>query len=438
MTEFANRLIRATIENARRIPFYEKLWSGVDVESIQHTRDLRRLPLLHKPKAVEFLRTFDYRETPALLSHSSGTTTGEITVRCRSQRELQAMWDLFKGQEAWDDSQELPLILNIACANHGQPVPLPGRGFGLAAVGFDRDVIEHVVQQLTRTYHFPGVSSRVEAIHSSLGFLKMLTLELIERGIPPASLGMKCLVTFGEHLTDAWAERLMRIWNAELVDRYSCSETIGGARRCSDCGWLTFDPLSFPEAVDPVTEQPIEDGVGLLVLTELYPYSDLQPLIRFIPGDLVRIRQTTCKGTAVPTFRFLGRHDFCLQDRDCNPPELILFSAEVASVLDGFHELAREREFHSLRTDEASQDLPAPLATTRLVPAGDRRRIEVVVVPKFSIATFPEAAARLRRRIHRALLRECTGLTERLKSGKYDLDVELCQNRAGFKGYRGS
>ena len=144
MTQFADQLVRPTVVSAAKIDFYRRFWSDVDLLNIQTTSDLCRLPVLTKSDALKFLNDFEYETCPAILSHSSGTTTGSITIRCRSPQELEALWEVHRDLMPIEEDGTTPLVLSVDCANHGQHIPLPAAKFGLKAVGFDWEVIHHI------------------------------------------------------------------------------------------------------------------------------------------------------------------------------------------------------------------------------------------------------------------------------------------------------
>ena len=168
--------------------------------------------------AVEMLSSFSYHERPALVSHTSGTSTGKITTRCRSLAEVQAIWNVRSRSLPRDPLGLIPLTISVDGANHGQMIPVPSVEFGLKAVGFDHAVIDHVKQQIIRTYSFPGVTSRVKAIDAPLGFIKLLTCNLIASGIDPKEIGLELLSTYGEFVTSEWSHRLENLWGAMHSD----------------------------------------------------------------------------------------------------------------------------------------------------------------------------------------------------------------------------
>jgi len=346
-------LLKATIENAGRIPFYKAFWNQKEWGNIQNPEGLRTLPIMTRYEAKKYFNEFVYTTPPALVSHSSGTS-GEITVRCRSQEELNSIWKLYDLPEL-DRNKKKPLCLSINCANHGQNIPLPSKGICLQAVGFDRQVIEHVSQQLLMNYDFPGHSTKIEEISCTPAFLKLLTIGLQSKNQFIPELGVKRLILFGEYLSSRTISYLESIWQASILNRYSCSEAIGGARYCTTCGTFNFDELSYVEIVNFKNER-IDYGIGRLTITELYPFSILQPLIRYQPGDIFLARKS-CSGAI--GYQFLGRESDCVFDIN---GELILSSTQIADFLDNCPHISRSPSFHGVSLEAHELSISAPLA----------------------------------------------------------------------------
>lgn len=91
-------------------------------------------------------------------------------------------------------------------------------------------------------------------------------------------------------------------------DRFTLTEAIGGASRIPGTDIFELDPHLLGEVVDPDTERRTDDSIGLLVLTNLYPFVQMQPLIRYTVGDLVR----QLPGTGPMRFQFLGKVRNCI------------------------------------------------------------------------------------------------------------------------------
>lgn len=436
-TSFANDLVVATIKNAAKLPFYRDHWAGYDWKSITRVDQLSGIPVLSKPEMLKFLAGFEYTDKPALVSHSSGTS-GTITVRCRSKDEIKSLWNIRHDEKSRLEEVITPLVLSVDGANHGQMMPMPSTQFALKAVGFDHAVIQHVIQQLGRTYNFPGVSTNIQAIDAPLGFIKLLTLELMQRGIDPRTLGVRLLTTYGEYVSQKWTKWLQYCWNSNHIDRYANSECVGGATKCEKCGWFSFLPESWPEIVDPNSHETISEGIGYLAMTELYPFSQLQPMIRFVPGDIMEVRSHNCDNKKQRTFRYLGRADRALTTIDKGQTKFILFSAEVADALDSLCHLEREETFHTLPLPFHARDLAPPLCKLQLKDTGTVQVILVTLVPTFSPHVFKEEAEKLKAKTKEALLKYCSGLKNLIQSNEFAIEIRLQSSRDDITGFLAS
>jgi len=115
------------------------------------------------------------------------------------------------------------------------------------------------------------------------------------------------VVVTGEYITPSWRALMRHVLAGRLIDRYSISEAFGGATSCETCGWWHFDPFVIPEVVTPVRRIPIEEGVGVLLITVLYPFQQAQPIVRYWTGDLVRTSISQTCHSGLFGFRPLGR-----------------------------------------------------------------------------------------------------------------------------------
>lgn len=174
------------------------------------------------------------------------------------------------------------------------------------------------------------------AISATPGFLLNLALRAQERGIDPAELGIRHMLTGGEPGGGIPSVRneLTSLWGAPV------RETMGGTDVApivwGECAaqrgmhYLAADTVWF-EIVDPHTGAPLplEVGtVGEIVYTHLA--REATPILRFRHRDLVEVTamgECSC-GRQTPQVRCIGRTDDMLIVRGVN-----LFPSAVRSVL---------------------------------------------------------------------------------------------------------
>jgi hypothetical protein len=154
---------------------------------------------------------------------------------------------------------------------------------------------------------------------------------------------LNAVISFAGLLTARWRQRLEYAWRALVRDRYGLSEIVGGATEDPLSGWYYFDPFVVPEVISNTTMCPLREGVGILVLTALYPYQEAQPLVRYVTGDLVQVTHTTPRGNNLLAIRPLGRSSFGVHDR--TEDQWLLTPRGILEALESFSEIAKEPIF---------------------------------------------------------------------------------------------
>jgi phenylacetate-coenzyme A ligase PaaK-like adenylate-forming protein len=199
---------------------------------------------------------------------------------------------------------------------------------------------EQAISLLRRRYSFPGSENRISAIEGNLLTLRTLTNMAKANGVDGRSFGLKMLFSTGWYITQTCRNLIEDYWGAPLLDRYGVTEVNGDAKQCSACNMFHFDPFVIEEVLSPDEDKPIEEGIGRIVLTGLFPFNQVAPKIRYVIGDYVEKVMSPC-GNGQPGYRFLGRMKQTLLHRDPNGMHFILFPSEIADVLDEFEEVYR-------------------------------------------------------------------------------------------------
>jgi len=97
--------------------------------------------------------------------------------------------------------------------------------------------------------------------------------------------------------------------------------------RC-ETGLFLFDPACLRRGVNPINGICVTgNGVGELVITTLYPFAQMQPLIRYATGDLVY--QTTLSGTETRAYAFLASSRTVLWHFDEGELGVLVSSAQL-------------------------------------------------------------------------------------------------------------
>lgn len=141
---------------------------------------------------------------------------------------------------------------------------------------------------------FDGGDVMARALGASVRDLIELTGRLVDSGFDFGASPVEQITSHLQLLTRGARDYLERIWGRPLTDRYSLTEIVGGATSCPDCGGLHFDPWLVPELVEVTGPRLRDGGEGRLLLTSLYPFARMQPMIRYDTGDLFRVESSRC------------------------------------------------------------------------------------------------------------------------------------------------
>ena len=141
---------------------------------------------------------------------------------------------------------------------------------------------------------FDGGDLTARMLRASVRDLLELTSRLVDSGFDFDTTSIEQITTHAQLLTGGTRHHLERIWQRPLTDRYELTEIVGGATSCAECGGLHFDPWLVPELVEVVGPRLRDGGEGRLLLTSLYPFARMQPMIRYDTGDLFRVESSRC------------------------------------------------------------------------------------------------------------------------------------------------
>jgi phenylacetate-coenzyme A ligase PaaK-like adenylate-forming protein len=416
-------LIGETVRHAGcESAFYRALYdeAGIDRGSISRVEDLERLPIVDKAMLRAAQQDALTRAGTTVISHVQNTsgTTAERFFMYRSVAEACFIRDFFTDL-ARAEGPLAPLMLQLSYPYHGTATAVPGRAFVLCSAVHDAALMDHAVDLLRRSWAIPGVERQVSAIAGGTTGVYDLTDYVTRAGIDPRrDFQVRFFALEGNYVTRRWRAVLQEVWDAQVIERYSLSEVFGGAIRCTLCDGYHFDPHVVPEMVDPRTRTGISDGVGVLVLTPLYPFVQLQPLIRYWTDDLFRLQLSGCYA---PSYHFVGRVRQSLFTGGDREP--LIAGTDVVEALDGYAEIDWGSDGHdSLRMPSA---VPRVHGTFSPGCSPQRVLLEVDVVP--NLALYPERRAELVTGITRTLRARSSRLDAALSNGTMQFDVAFRQ-----------
>jgi phenylacetate-coenzyme A ligase PaaK-like adenylate-forming protein len=427
--EFRNSLLRNTIAwCVERSQFYRERLGEIAAD-FRGAEDLHRLPILRREEILANLPRLLCEQSiqPAHLQYTTGTT-GQFLPLMRSPAESKFISDFYaKKAEVTPLTGPRPLWLSLTSTYHGSPTPLPGQAYVLSAGVYDLTQVSQATELLTRQWDFPGVESRVSRIVGGDILLKALTAHLLSEGIDPASLGVKNLVITGGYMTSRRKKWLSELWGARLQDRYSMAEVFGGASEVGIGGPWTFDSEVVPEVVHPGTLEPIDSGVGVLVLTGLYPFMQMMPVVRYYTGDLVQIVRACDARSEQMLVRFVGRERRAVLEYADSDLTALILPSTLHDVLERFADIHVSTRFADIRAGsflELAGKLHYALEQGR-DDQGNVRQITLTLGLRYPPQLYPERTAEIVSQIRDALYGESPALCEAVAAGRLGFDVRL-------------
>jgi len=402
--------LRDTLEYAvSRIPWYRQRASAYS-RPVENRADLATLPIIDRATVLADPSAFTATEEwPSSIIYSSSTTGGVGRPRWRNAAELRAWVEVLASQP-----EPTGTTLAIHPFDQGPPILPPGVSNRLYVGMLVPWHFELIHDLLAHGWSSPAGPRHITTVDCFSPGLRILTEWLEQRAIDPREFGVERLVGYGSLQPQPWRDRLRSAWGATYLDLYGTTDIIlSEAVQCPLCHAYHFPHPVIVEVVDGVTRQPITEGTGVLLLSELYPFAQMQVLVRYWTDDLVEIAKP-CP---------LGGFGLLLRGRYAT-------SAVVARV---------EREpllVGALQVAEACADLAdvalatigwAPWAIDVGLPRFSLRshgsELSVTVELRYSPSLFPAPAAHARDVLADRLLASVTGLAEAVADGEVALAV---------------
>ncbi|MDW9366953.1 hypothetical protein GOB34_04230 [Sinorhizobium meliloti] len=352
------------------------------------------------------------------VQHTGGTTKQPLLVQ-RGAGELAYIDEFFRTvihELGYQD--EAPLCISVLGSFHGDPTPMPYPG-----PTFKLDVNDDYWDLKTLLSSPKKVIGReikdiiVVGLESQL---RILTCRLIEERFDFSSSLVRSLHSTGDLVTSRLRHFYETTWGCVLSSRYSMSEVVGGAEVCKRCGHYHCDTHIIGEVVDPARGTLITEGVGVLVLTCLYPFVQKQPFIRYRTGDLVKLGPNTCPIDSL-AFKLCGRELHSIFDPNSTFPTPLVIGAEVYDVLDDIPDVGLSEFTHVFRSLDGlpdRKDLGHLKYKVELLKDGKNSVLELTVELRYTCYLYPKATEKVLKEIRSRILARHEYLKSRVASGE--------------------
>jgi phenylacetate-coenzyme A ligase PaaK-like adenylate-forming protein len=299
---------------------------------------------------------------------------------------------------------------------------MPGIGMTFVAGVTDDTLIQDARRLLESRFPIRGHDSRISILSGLPHHVLLLTSHLIEQGVDLRALRMGGITITGGYVAMNWLRFLADSWRCIVHDRLTLTEAIGGASRVPGTDVYVLDPHIVGEVVDVDAEHPSEGPVGQLVLTNLHPFVQMQPLIRYAVGDLVR----RMPGAGPLRFQFLGKVRNCVSRRSRGRRQWLIFSARLNDLVSALPDVNVHEWFSNVRVvhDRTIGSLPV-LSVTHTERDG-RLAIRVAMELRYAPHTRPARVAELRRILVDGLrATPDTALATAVDAGEVTLDIDF-------------
>lgn len=417
--QFREQLLPPTLKHAfEHSSYYRDLYNLRDVGSIARIEDLRRLPVLSRSAVQDNLSSLLVRRSPVAMVQQTTGTGGRALPIYKSHSEITFIREFFGKTLSNLAERQRTLTLTLVDAYHGRPLEVPANVFPLH-VGMTDDIHAKEARRILETeFDIANTERRVSVLIGLVPYLKTLTQYLVDTGFNFKACGVKVICPICTIITPRWRQILETTWGAQVAERYSLSEVFGGATRNPRTTTYLFDPVVIPEVVDPFSERPIVAGMGVLLLTTLFPFVEMQPLIRYRTDDLVTV--TKWDGDA-------GEPHVAFKGRLANAPIVevdgkarVLFApSDVYEALDSIPDIETSDRFLDMR-QLSDKTVAGSLAFSATVESRDSRiYLTITVGLRYSPNLYPGRVQELEKQIREKMVSVC----DPIKDGSCALSI---------------
>jgi phenylacetate-CoA ligase len=250
-------------------------------------------------------------------------------------------------------------------------------------------------------------SLRPDGIFAITSYANHLAERARAKGLEPAELGLRTIVTGGEPGGDIREvrEHIEQTWHARVADTYGLGEvwpTLGAHCELRDGFHLSAPDLLVAELVDPETDRVLDwqpGATGELVYTHLR--REASPLVRYRSRDRAEVLALDCPcGRGTPRFRLLGRVDDMIVVRGVNvfPSAIERLLAEAVPGMGGFAILLDEPIPVPPLAIAVETDGEIPGEVGRMIRERLQVQVEITALPPGTMGSSEQKTKRIWRR----------------------------------------
>ncbi len=298
-------LIKTLAYAKEKSRFYQTMLKDIDLNSIVSFKDFERIAFTTaddiKHNAYDFA-CVPSNEVERIVTLNTSGTTGDEKRILFTQQDLKSTIDFFQhGMRCLVDESDKVLVL------------LPGSAYGsigdLLKKALALSKIECIVHGILNDVEKTALCIEENNITCIVG-IPMQVLYLSKAKPEIFAKHIKKVLLSTDYVPDVLVEALNDNGECHVFNHYGMTEMgYGGGVEC-EClnGYHLRENDLYFEIIDPITGQPVEDGVyGEVVFTTLHRQA--MPLIRYRTGDMARFSTKPCAcGTFLRTMeKVLGR-----------------------------------------------------------------------------------------------------------------------------------
>lgn len=417
----SDRLLDFTVVQAiRQTEFYAELYKGLNTDEPIWREQLSSLPVVERNDVEQAGDAIHSRlANYAFSSYTSGTTSSKPLMIDRSAQEQRylAQFHMRMNQSQKIEPGEMPLVLRLATLYHGRQLQTPVQAYTFPVSLSSSEGYLQAAMLLQRSFKIDGAERRISVMAGGLVALQFLTVYLASRGLAHLAEQIIRIQSTSHYVTDYARRWLSNFWDCRIDDAYSLTELNVSATHCSMCGLYHFNQFGIAEAVEWGTNRPLLEGRGKLLLTGLYPFTQMMPLIRYSPEDLVEVKQVEC-AAGTTGFRFLGRSKSGLNlSRELGAGSFVS-GAEVYEILDPVTDVNRPVAIGKMPQSVLGVGGMPIFKLSRDENEDPRLSVELRYAPEL----FPERVAELKQLLRAGLMKIYPPLRELLEKEMFTIN----------------